>query len=367
MTITYHAGRRIQGLDSDRTATQLPSGSVGGWKLLDREQLTGAGNNITVSGLTDKRYLMFLSHGIASSSNPVMAIQYNNDSSGTNGVNGNYSARLTTNGSSGSTFTYQTQAGLSGGGLDTGAGLTVGYIANKSDKEKLSLGHFCNGATIGSGVAPDIGFFTGKWANTSNSISTINIKNNNTGSFAVNSELVVLAYDPSDTSTSNFWQELTTKTSTSESNTVTTDVVTPKKYNWVQVFIPYSTGSADNFDFRVGTNSISTSGYCQRYDIDGGAGGAGTQINQPYIRMAFNISSGSEWLFANIFFINNSSNEKLFISNAVRSESASQPPHRYETGGKWITSGQVNIFQILHQNGASNLGTGSIIKWWGAD
>ena len=86
--------------------------------------------------------------------------------------------------------------------------------------------------------------------------------------------------------------------------------------------------------------------------------------------MAWNISTGSEWLFANMFFINNANTEKLIISHSARSSTtgSGEAPHIYETVGKWDNvTNQANILRVLHQTGASILGTGTIIKWWGAD
>ena len=156
------------------------------WGKNGSTNLSSAGDNITLSNLTASKTNMFLCHGFASGSNPVMAIQYNSD------TGSNYARRGSTNGSVDGTATSGTYAHLSGGGLDTGAGFVVGYILNVPSKEKLSMNFFSNGATIGAGTAPDRGEYTGKWANTSDSITTINITNANTGDFGTNSNLSVL-------------------------------------------------------------------------------------------------------------------------------------------------------------------------------
>ena len=156
------------------------------WAKNGSTDLSSAGDNITLSNLTASKTNMFLCHGYASGSNPVMAIQYNSD------TGSNYARRGSTNGSADGTATSGTYAHLSGGGLDTGAGFVVGYILNVSSEEKLSMNFFTNGATIGAATVPDRGEYTGKWANTSDSITTINITNANTGDFGTNSNLSVL-------------------------------------------------------------------------------------------------------------------------------------------------------------------------------
>ena len=362
--VDWLAGKRMRGTSTERTGSYMPE--VGGWVELARTTLSSAGDNITVSSLSDKRYYMVLQDFIPDTyAAPRMRL-----GNGSADTGSNYSDRRNENGGTDATRTSQTSMinTPEGGGNPQ---FIVSYIANLSGKEKLCMHHSVHRKNAGAANAAGRGEAVSKWGNTSNPLDVVDIFNNDAGAgdFASGSEVVVLGYDPDDTHTTNFWEELTTKTSTSEANTLTTDTVTAKKYNWVQVHIPYTTGSANNYNFRVGNSTIDTgSNYCQRYSIDGGADG--TQTSQGYVRMSWNISTGSEWMFANIFFINNASNEKLFISHANRNNTsgAGTAPHRYEVVGKWAnTSNQANVFQILHQTGASNLGTGSIIKWWGAD
>ena len=72
--------------------------------------------------------------------------------------------------------------------------------------------------------------------------------------------------------------------------------------------------------------------------------------------------------FINGFAINNSANEKLFITHNVDEETVGvgNPPTREENVHKWITTGsQITSIQIL--GSAGNMDTGSIIKVWGSD
>jgi hypothetical protein len=360
MAITYHAGRRIQGTSTDATAVS------GGWKELARTTLGSAGDTITTSSLADKRYYMVLGDK-QSSGNADFNWRVGNGSADSGN---NYARRQSSNGGSDTTNINYSRMFSDNGGSTTPS-FQVGYFANKSDKEKLNITHAVGQSTVGAGNAPIRRESVNKWANTSDLIDVIQGYNAEGGDFASGSEVVVLGYDPDDTHTTNFWEELASVELGSASNSISTGTFTAKKYLWIQCYVPSSTGSADNYVIRVGNSTIdSGSNYSQRYNINGGAQGSGTQVNQDKIRLSFNIASGSESFFANSFIINNSGNEKLLISHANRNSStgAGTAPSRYEMAGKWDnTSNQINIIELLHQNSSSSLGAGTIIKVWGSN
>ena len=363
MAVTYHAGRRIQGTSTDfNNGIGIPA-TAAGWKFLDKTTLGSAGDTISVTGLDNKRYYMFLTDAKAVTDNLYPELEVNGDATT------NYGYRREINGVTAAAGSYKAMFPTNTPCAVGETYFSVGYIANLANKQKLGISHDVFSEASSSTNAPSRQAHVSKWNNTTDSINRLDMSEDGSGEYASGSELVVLGYDPDDTHTTNFWEELTTKTSTSEANTLTTDTVTAKKYNWVQVFIPYSTGSANNFNIQLGNSTIDgNANYCQSYSIDGAT--EGQQIEQNYIRMAWNISTGSEWLFANIFFINNANTEKLIISHSARSSTtgSGEAPHIYETVGKWDNvTNQANILRVLHQTGASNLGTGTIIKWWGAD
>jgi hypothetical protein len=364
--VDWLAGNRVRGLSTERTTTTgFNDGftGVGGWTELGRTTLGSAGDTITVSSLADKRYYMVLTSDINSGSTQnTPRLGSTSADSGSN-----YAVRFSRDGAADFAQASQTQLG----GTQAGSfpKFSCMYIANLSAKEKLTILHEVLQNTAGAANAPQRTEQVGKWVNTSNPIDVIQGFNADSGSFNTGSECVVLGWDPADTHTTNFWEELASVELGSANNTLSSGTFTAKKYLWVQYYVPSSTGSADNYIIKVGNSTIDTgSNYCQRYSIDGGTDG--TQINQSYIRLSWNYAFGSEWMFANQFIINNASNEKLMMSHSNRNDvsGAGTAPHRHEIVGKWTnTSNQINIIDLLHQNGASTLGAGTIMKVWGSD
>ena len=344
--------------------TPFPAaGAVGGWVELGRTTLGSAGDEITVSSLSDKRYYMILSHGIADSSNPVYSLRLGNGSIDTGT---NYAWRGSTNGGADGTGTSETFSRWSGGGLDTGAGFYAGYIANLSGKEKLLFAHGCNGATAGAGTAPDRTEYVGKWTNTSNPLDYVNIHNINTGDFASGSEVVVLGWDPSDTHTNNFWEELDSSSLSSAASTFSSSNFTSKKYLWIQGFFKIPDTNAEDIHLRVGNSTIDTgSNYSRRRSSDGGADITAT--SQTYVQLDLGLAVTGSTHFVNIFIINNSSNEKLMTYHSITkgTAGAGTAPNRTEGVGKWTnTSNQIDIIQFLR--GGSNIDAGSELRVWGA-
>jgi hypothetical protein len=207
-----------------------------------------------------------------------------------------------------------------------------------------------------------------KWSNTSNPLDVVE-RRTSVNTYNANSEVVVLGWDPSDSHTTNFWEELASVELGSAANSLSTGTFTAKKYLWIQYHIPSSAGAANNYDLRVGNSSVDTgSNYGFRYSINGAADATAT--SQDTLKLSFNGGSGSEWAFGNVFVINNSANEKLFISDANRNHvsGAGTAPNKYQVVGKWAnTSSQINIMQLYHQTGASTFGAGTIMKVWGSD
>ena len=149
MTVTYHSGRRIQATQADFDG--IPA-VVGGWKELGR---TSNSSLPDVTSLADKKYLMFLNFQESNNSRPAPAIRVNGDSGS------NYARRGSANGLSDYTNTSQTQIMFGGqpqGDTTTVPYFTVGYITNKSDKEKLAI---CNNALsyqLGAGSSEPVSY-----------------------------------------------------------------------------------------------------------------------------------------------------------------------------------------------------------------
>ena len=332
--------------------------SVGGWVELGRTTLGGTGNTITVSSLADKRYYMVLMNNINTGVTPQVAMRLGN-STADSGVN--YAGRYSRNGAGDGTNPSATSMTAEGYVASNAQGFGTSYIANLSSKEKLLLTNYVYGVT-GAGTAPARQENATKYALTSNPIDVVQMLNVNTSTFASGSECVVLGYDPLDTHTTNFWEELASTNGTGATS-FNSGVFTSKKYLMVQIYIDRS-GDSTNGKITVGNTTLdTTNSYSRRRSTDGEADD--TLVNQPNISLR---TAGTRE-FYNIFIINNSSNEKLFIIHQVAGGSlgAGTPPFRGEFVAKWTnTSNQIDIIGF-ESGGTNTLSSTSIIKVWGSD
>ena len=329
------------------------AGAVGGWVELGRTTLGSAADTITVSSLADKRYYMVLGDYQASGLIQTAQLRVNGDS-GTN-----YSYRGQDNG--GTEYTGTTHTGfLHGVAQSSTPQFAVGYVANYSTKEKLMIAHGIGQNTAGAGNVPNRREQYSKWANTSNAITSFLANNAGTGDYNTGSELVILGWDPADTHTNNFWEELASVELGSANATIDSSTITAKKYLWIQTYI---TGSSANNRLHVRFNS-DTSTYSDRYSHNGGADY--TDVSSGSARVSNNNDTVPK--FVNMFVINNSSNEKLGIAHEVSQNTAGagNAPNRTESVFKWDeTASQITSVQIINLSGTWN--TGSILKVWGAD
>jgi hypothetical protein len=369
MAITYHSGERIQATSTDfgTDGAGIPAIS-GGWVEVGRTTLGSANNVISVSSLADKRYYMILQDQQNISSADNIAARINNDSSGTNGVSGNYADRYSVNGGSDATQVSQTSLRPNGNasqqtGQET---FTVGYLTNLSAQEKLDMFSSCVMNGTGAGNAPNRGEAVNKWANTSSVINRYDLfAGTGSSTFDTGSEVVVLGWDPADTHTSNFWEELASVTLGSDSSSsgsigspqMETGTFTAKKYLWVQGWIKSST------DFVTTFNSNSSSIFSHRYNDNGGTDGTSTNSNSAWFHY------GGDQMFVNAFIINNASTEKLMIKDIVyrgSSGAGTAPATRREIVSKWAnTSDQITSLQLW--KASMTISAGSTLKVWGSD
>ena len=352
MAIEWLAGNRLRGTTAERPALGLPSGSVGGWKELARTTLGSAGDTIDVSSLADKRYYMVLSN--LDNSGTVNNYTRLNSDSGSN-----YARRRSENGGTDSTAVSQTVMGYFGNGDSGDLQFGVSYFSNLSSKEKLMQQSAVAQSTAGAGNAPDRMEGVGKHAQTSNPISTITNVNLSTN-LNSGSEVVVLGWDPSDTHTTNFWEELASVNASGSSTNLSSGTITAKKYLWVQLWTSDVAGDVNTtFNNDTGTN------YARRYSTNGGTDS--TTTSQSNLNNLLGAGNGTK-TFSNTFIINNSANEKLSITNHIRQNTAGAgtAPTRMENVGKWSnTSAQITEIDIDSTSG--NFSSTSILKVWGSD
>jgi hypothetical protein len=174
---------------------------VGGWKELARTTLGSPSTTLDVSSIANKRYLQILISQSGSSGSSDGYVRYNADT-------GNCANRISNNGGAAFTNGSVNHNYIEGGNNMNVPTLSVLYMANYSSKEKLMLGHQVQQNTAGAANAPSRGEMVGKWANTSDVIDQLTLYLDSTYTYPTGAEMVVLGWDPADTHTTNFWEEL---------------------------------------------------------------------------------------------------------------------------------------------------------------
>jgi len=355
MTIEWLAGNRIRGTTAERPALGLPSGSVGGWVEVGRTTLGSAGDDITVSSLDDKRYYMML----FSSSNSTGRTGHNWRFNGDTGSN--YAYRRGRDGSeaaSGSKTSITWGESVSAGWDND---FSINYVSNLSNKEKLALGHCGHSQSTGAGTAPNRTENVGKWTNTSDAINSITAYNPEAGSFGSGDEVVVLGWDPSDSHTTNFWEELASVNATSGDN-LSSGTFTAKKYLWVQAWVKY-TGAGGTLEETF--NNDTGSNYSSRDSYNGGTDGLSTSASN----IDWDRGVTDNYYFVNQFIINNSANEKLCIGhqNRIDVTGAGNAPIRSERVDKWAnTSAQITEIDFDNSLGGIDI-SNAYLKVWGSN
>jgi hypothetical protein len=355
--VEWLAGNRIKGTSTERTVgtPEVPAVvTQGGWKELARHTLGSNTAPITVSSLPDKLYYMVLKSW---SGNTGLYERINNDSGS------NYSARRSQNGNTDSTLTSETAYPWGNAGYSGTPNFAIDCVSNLAGKEKLILRNWMYQNSAGAGNAPDRVNVVAKWANTSDTINRFDMAVGS-GSFNSGAEMVVLGWDPDDTHTTNFWEELADVT-TGSTGALSSGTFTAKKYLWVQAYTPSSSNSSP--DGYVEFNADSGTNYAHRRSHNGGSDTTGTSDG---IGIRIDGSGGQTAKFHNMFIVNNSANEKLVICNSITQQTAGAgtAPTRTESVGKWVnTSDQITRVDIIDQYASDQWGAGSFIKVWGHD
>ena len=341
----YRDSKRIVGTNEDRVG--IPA-IQGGWKELGRHTASSS-DQLDVQSLANKKYLMVLMH--KPSSGAAISYKLNNDGST------NYTRRYENN--FGTNTANTSMSSLFGDNFTYGdmSEFTVSYIQNISDKEKLAFLHLVGNNGNGTN-STNMWQGWSKWTNTSDSINRITSDGTN---FQSGSEMVVLGYDPDDTHTDNFWEELADVT-LSSSGALSSGTITAKKYLWVQAYCSgAASGSPDGY---VKFNN--TGNYTHKRSHNGGSA---TSSSSDSIGIRADGSGGTTPRFFNFFIINKSADEKMLISQSVTQQAAgaTNAPTRTVASGKWIdTSNQITRIDIVNQS-SLDWTAGSFIKVWGSN
>ena len=340
--------------------------SVGGWVELGRTTLGSAGDTISVSSLPNKRYFWCQVFTKATGGTIQQRMRFNNDSGS------NYAERYSQDGGTDGTITSDGELLLSA--APSTPAFTNMFITNNQSNEKLVLGHNVNQGGAGAANDPERYELAHKWANTSNQITQIDAINTGSGNFDTGSELVVLGWDPADTHTTNFWEELADINATGSESSFDTGTFTAKKYLWIQFYWKATfTGAYTNM--RVGNTTLDTgSNYAWRWSNNGGADSTGVSQSDGWYPVTGqgNDNATDYYVFGNMFMVNNASNEKLGICHTNRWDGAGagNANARSEVTVKWAnTTNQIDIVGLERAGGSAsgNFDSVSQIKVWGSD
>lgn len=321
------------------------------WQELGRTTLGSTGDDITVSSLANKPYLMVLYY-VNQDGAAGPTIRVNGD------TGSNYAWRNQRDGTSDTTGTSETYINLEHSGNTTND-FGYGFISNISGQETLTQTHSIYQGTAGAGNTPNRQETVGKWANTS-TISSLTIHNPDAGSFDTGSEVVVLGYDPADTTGGSVWEELADVTLGSAGDNISSGTITAKKYLWCQV---HTISSGEN-TVKMQLNNDTGANYAYRISASGGADSTQSSIDEIYIGQ----NSGDN-TFTNFFVVNVSAQEKLVIGNSMEQNSAgaTNAPNRTESVGKWAnTSAQITEIDINNTQ-TGDFASGTRMKVWGFD
>ena len=142
------------------------------WQELGSNTLTAEGDVLTTT-ITAKKYLMVDIHPTSNSGNTSNNPDYNLTF---NGATSGYAGRSSQNGGSDGTFS---SGAFINGWLGYQDRFVKAYVINVASKEKLAIGHdiAVGNSGFGAGTAPQKNEWVGKWANTSDSITTVTSTN----------------------------------------------------------------------------------------------------------------------------------------------------------------------------------------------
>ena len=360
MAIEWLAGNRIRGTSTERTSTSgftQVSAVSGGWKEVGRTTLGSAGDTISVSSLPDKKYYMILGHIENTGGDTVSHVRANSDSSA------NYALRRSVNGGADSATTSDNRLFSTHNSKSIQTRFIQGHIANKSDTEKLGIFHVNEKASGGSGTAPSRIEGVGKHVQTSSALNELQLFNDEAGSFDTGGELVVLGYDPDDTHTDNFWEQLADVTLGSDASEISSGTITAKKYLWVQVYFQNASSSDD---VLVRFNNDTGNNYAHRHNMN--YEGDSTATSQSSIKLIDRNSAADRGRFVNFFVINNSATEKLLIAHGTEEETsgANNHPTSSDCVGIWSCE-PCQITEIDCFTASGNIRSGARLRVWGSN
>ena len=159
------------------------------WSKLGSTTLESAGDSIDTGTIESKKFIVALSHSLASTSNINHLYRFNNDSTA------KYSDRYSANGGTDVTTTnYNFMTSSYGGAF--GDHFNISYIVNISGEEKLKISFNTSQNTTGAGNAPRRLEAVGKYVPSPDAdITQIDIDNSGSDDYDTDSNLTALGTD----------------------------------------------------------------------------------------------------------------------------------------------------------------------------
>jgi len=362
LAVKYLAGERLIGTAAERGAL---NSNQPHWQILDRTILTSEGKPITVTGLDSKPFYQILwSVNNPSSGSGAPTLRMGVSSSVDSGSNYTYMYNRNSGTEAGTGTGWSTQFAGQQDPLGTnGNEFMIWHVANITGERKMGLGGDSNsGSARGAGYVPIRAELIGQWNNTG-SLNTFSIHNDSSDDFGTDSEIVVLGYDPADTSGTPAWEQLATS-NTLSSGVLNSGTFTAKKYlMWECRVVTAGTSHSLSTTFN---STGDTDEYNTRRNAEGGSD-TSDEVNSDGI-----LSSGTAgkcW-FERGYVVNISGKEKIAMIHSVHTvttenEDSSTAPKRNEVVGKWAhTSGQITSIQKKDfVSSGTDLSSGEITVW----
>lgn len=158
------------------------------WQEIGRTTLESAGDTISVTSLPTRKYILIVVDVVDTGGTIDVWLRFNNDSGN------NYAFGRSVSGAAESTSTGASAIVLVGA-LGSPSRSEV-FVKNVAAQEKLTYCHSVARGTAGAGNLPSRVEGVGKWANTADAISRIDIVNGSGGGdFAIGSQVIVLGHD----------------------------------------------------------------------------------------------------------------------------------------------------------------------------
>lgn len=178
-------------LQDDSITPAMVDGDATGFEYvqLKRTTLGSSGDTITVSSIPARKYLKIVILSLATGGTAQPNLIFNAD------AGNNYAVRYADHGAGDATSNSRANIPCDNPSNGQWPTYTELEVINIAAQEKLLFLHANGTGAAGAATTPTRRELTGKWANTSDLISSVTVTNGAAGDFAVGSEVIVLGHD----------------------------------------------------------------------------------------------------------------------------------------------------------------------------